>query len=245
MSSPNPHLQFYLSNNHPCGYLPEQLSVSLIADPHYPINTQIYTRLVEIGFRRSGRMAYRPHCPECQACVPVRIDSQRFQFNRQQRRNLKRNADLEVVRTPMRFDTEHYALYSRYITARHSGGSMEESGPEGYSTFLTQSCCETQLVEFRQAGRLVMVAVVDYLNGALSAVYSFFDPEEGARSLGRYAILWQLKECQRLNLPHLYLGYWIADCRKMVYKREYRPIEQYRDGLWRAMSDAELGLDAG
>lgn len=240
MSSPPRGLQFYLSHPHECGYLDDQLSISLFADPHWPMDTATYGRLVQVGFRRSGRMVYRPHCPDCSACEPVRIPISDFKPRRSQRRALSRNTDLEVTPTELRYDEEHYALYQRYLESRHAGGPMEESGPKGYQNFLTVSCCDTRLVEFRDQGRLVMVAVVDYLPDGLSAVYLFYDPSEGQRSLGVYGVLWQIEEARRLGLPYVYLGYWIKACRKMAYKTEYQPLEHYLDKHWQRMPTQDL-----
>ena len=53
------------------------------------------------------------------------------------------------------------------------------------------------------------------------------------RSLGVMALLWQIEQCQRLQLPYLYLGYWINQCQKMEYKSQYRPLEILRSGAWK------------
>jgi len=88
----------------------------------------------------------------------------------------------------------------------------------------------------RLKDRLLGLMVVDHLENALSAVYTFYDPLEEARSLGNFAILWLLQEAKQLGLQHLYLGYWIRDSRKMRYKIEFRPLELLIRQRWILMS---------
>ncbi len=84
----------------------------------------MYDALALLGFRRSGRHLYRPHCEGCSACVSVRIPVADFRYGRSQRRVARRNADLHLVERPALFEEEHYALYDRYIRVRHADGDM-------------------------------------------------------------------------------------------------------------------------
>lgn len=231
--APRTNLGFFLTPPHKCGYLPGRNAVTVFLDPRRRPNMQTYTTLSQHGFRRSGDHVYRPQCPDCQACVPVRLPVDDFVLTRAQRRTLRANADITLIPKAPTFQQEHYQLYSRYIAARHAGGSMENPEPESYVEFLTASWADTVFYEFRAGTRLLAVAVVDHLGDGLSAVYTFFDPEEQARSLGRLAILKQVELARALQLRWLYLGYWIADCQKMSYKTEYRPLEFLVDGAWR------------
>jgi len=133
------------------------------------------------------------------------------------------------------FREEHYALYAEYINSRHSDGDMYPPSVDQYSSFLTAEWGETLFLEFRNAEkRLLAVAVCDRLDNGLSAVYTFYDPSESRRSLGAFAILWQIEETRRMQLPSLYLGYWIKNCQKMSYKIAYRPIELLINNEWLA-----------
>ncbi len=225
-------LAFYASRPHACEYLPNRESASLFADPDAAMNMAIYSQLANFGFRRSGAHVYRPRCPTCQACVPMRVPSQSFRPSRSQRRTLKANADVQAIIKNAVFDEEHFALYRHYITSRHAGGGMDDPDPERYMTFLGSPWAKTLFVEFRLHGKLMAVSVLDVLTQGLSAVYTFFDPKFAARSPGRHGVLWAIDEAQRRRLDYLYLGYWIADCVKMQYKQEYRPLELYWDGHW-------------
>ncbi len=229
-------LQFYATAPYPCSYLPDRAARSQVATPSHVIDTRVYSELVRLGFRRSGAFTYRPYCDHCSACIPVRVAVDGFVPTRSQRRAERRHAILAAVARPLAFDPEHYALYLKYQRLRHPGGGMDQDSREQYQHFLLHSNVTTDLYEFREAdGRLRMVSLVDRLVDGLSSVYTFFDPEMTGSSLGTYSILWQLGECQRLALPYLYLGYWIAESKKMAYKATFGAIEGCVAGRWRKL----------
>jgi leucyl-tRNA---protein transferase len=228
-------LQFYLTASYPCSYLPNRLSRSQVAAPSNLIDSHVYSELVRLGFRRSGQHVYRPRCDTCRSCVSVRVPVAEFEPNRAQRRCLNRNADLTLKLRPLTFDEAHYRLYQRYQSERHAGGGMDQDDREQFRGFLLQSRVDSVLAEFSLAGEVVMVALVDKLLDGLSAVYTFFDPELGKRSLGTFGVLTQIQLAQEIGLPYLYLGYWIQACNKMAYKRNFRPLEGLRDGRWQRL----------
>ena len=131
-----------------------------------------------------------------------------------------------------KFSEEYFDLYQRYIEQRHADGDMYPPSRDQFATFLVRDLPFSRFYEFRLEGRLVAVAVTDLLPNGLSAVYTFYEPAEERRSLGRYAILWQIAEAQRLGLEAVYLGYWIKNCKKMSYKTQYRPIELLINQRW-------------
>lgn len=228
-------LRFFLTVPHGCSYLPDREATTLFLDPQEQPGQGVYDALSLLGFRRSGRHLYRPHCEGCRACISVRIPVQDFAASRTQRKLMSRNADLEIRMRPAAFHEEHYALYARYIRTRHADGDMFPPSHEQYRTFLTLDHPYARLIEFRLNGQLLAVAATDLLSHGVSAIYTFFDPglEFERRSLGTYSILHQIELARRLELPHVYLGYWIRQCRKMRYKQDFQPLE-YLDGrYWR------------
>ncbi len=228
-------LQFYATAPYPCSYLPGRAARSQVATPSHLIDTRTYGELVGLGFRRSGAFTYRPYCDHCRACIPVRVDVENFAPTRSQKRCLRDHKGLVAARRELAFDSEHYALYLRYQRDRHPGGGMDQDSREQYQHFLLHSNVATDLIEFRERGVLRIVSLIDRLADGLSSVYTFFEPGVAGTSYGSYAILWQIERCKELGLPHLYLGYWIAESRKMAYKATFRPIEGLVDGEWRRL----------
>ncbi|MBF0448226.1 MAG: arginyltransferase [Magnetococcales bacterium] len=230
-------ITLFLTPPHSCGYLPDQSASTLFVDPMYKMNAASFQFLLGRGFRRSGSQVYRPYCGACQACVPVRIPVSSWDMKRSFRRIIKRNRVLNVKICSPEFSEERFLLYKKYVASRHADGPMANPSESDFLSFLGCTWGKTLFVEFRLNDQLLMVAVLDHQAGTLSAVYTFFDPEEKKRSLGTYGILWAIEEARRLGKQWLYLGYWIDSCQKMAYKSRFFPLEAYVGQEWVVLSD--------
>jgi len=228
-------LRVFHTGEHACGYFPERLARDLVLDPRDPRLPQLYPQALGWGFRRSGDIVYRPHCHGCRACVAVRIPIEEFQPNRSQRRCLARNTQVEARIVASERTDEQLALYQRYLHARHRGGGMDEHGGIEFDQFLLGSWAQGRFLELREQGQLLAVAITDLAENALSAVYTFYDPDVHARGLGTLAILRQIEWAKRDGRTHLYLGYWIAGHIKMDYKRRFRPLEGFDGRGWQRL----------
>ncbi len=225
-------LLFFSGEAHACSYLPGQQALSVFADPNADMDSSVYDRLAQHGFRRSGEHIYTPKCPECTACLSLRVPVNTFRPNRSQRRAQKRLSIFTVHQQPAEFNEQHFQLYRKYLTRRHPGGGMDEATEQDYMGFLAARWSDTRFVSLYYQNQLIAVTVTDVLSSGLSAVYTFFDPDASHHGPGQLAILWLIEEARHRNLPYVYLGYWVEACTKMTYKAHYQPAEIFTNGTW-------------
>jgi arginine-tRNA-protein transferase len=223
---------FFISHPHKCEYLTGVEAMTIFTSSVKGMDTDSYEGLLENGFRRSGKVIYRPHCPTCNSCISVRVPVAAFRMSRNMKKIWNRNNDLVVNSLSPTYSHEHFELYQSYVRNRHRGGSMDCYDPDAYMSFLASSSVDTRFYEFRREEKLLMVAVVDHLKQGLSSVYTFFDTCQNTRSLGTFGILWEIDQALRLRKQWLYLGYWIPNCRKMQYKSRFRPLEAFQKERW-------------
>lgn len=237
--------QFYLTVPNRCPYLPNRFERKVFTQLHGRLAVPINDALTHAGFRRSQNIAYKPACEDCSACVSVRIPIDEFQISKSFRRIVKKNENItaEVVK-PLATE-EQFSLLKDYLDARHAEGGMASMTILDYAAMVEESSVQTHLVEYRQAvnnsafdnpkGRLIAVCLTDILADGLSMVYSFYDPELIQNSLGSYIILQHINQVKMLDLPYLYLGYWVEGSPKMAYKARFRPLEGLTPNGWQRL----------
>jgi arginine-tRNA-protein transferase len=236
----HPLQHFYRSGPMPCPYLPGRVERKLFTKLSGPHAAEINSLLSQAGFRRSHDIVYRPVCPGCSACVPVRIPVGAFRPNRSMRRNLRDNADLTVVQTTATPTIEQFELFVAYQATRHGDSDMARMTMADYCAMIDEGRANTSLFEVRDGGRLVGALLGDRVADGLSAVYSFFAAGSARRGLGTFMILALVEHARMEGLPYVYLGYWIAGSRKMAYKARFQPLEALRrDGWCRFVPAAE------
>lgn len=219
------------SSPHTCPYLPDQqaLEEGFVVEK---LHSETYHELMNLGFRRSGKVLYRPRCESCSSCIQLRVPVHDFAPSRSQRRVFRKNSDLSIRLAPPHLDEEKQALYTRYLTRQHPD-SQQGDDPESLRDFLYSSCVDTVEATYHDAeDRLVAVSLLDVSSRSLSSVYHFFDPEHAKRSLGVHSVLAEIELCKDWGIPYYYLGYWVPGCGSMAYKADYYPHEILVEDTW-------------
>jgi arginine-tRNA-protein transferase len=228
-----PFRQFFATSPVTCPYIAGRAERKLIVELGGNGAALFYDDLSRSGFRRSHGFAYRPACRGCSSCVPVRIAVDRFSHTRSTRRIRNTNRDLSGRLLAARATPEQFQLFSAYQRSRHSDSDMASMSYRDYRGMVEDTPVRTGIVESRDvSGELVAASLIDLLDDGVSAVYSFYDPQQPKRSLGTWSILWLVEECRRHGQPFVYLGYWISDSPKMAYKARFPALERLADGAW-------------
>jgi arginyl-tRNA--protein-N-Asp/Glu arginylyltransferase len=224
-----------VSAEQPCPYLPDRLArnEAYLADV---LDATLYERLLARGFRRSGRVVYRPRCRKCKECRQLRIRTDRFTPSKSLRRVMRRNADLAVdIGEPAATD-EKFDIYRRYLESQHDD-SMERTY-DSFREFLYDSPIGGIEFHYRLGGRLVGISVTDRCPDGLSSVYMYFDPDFAERGLGTFSVLREVEHCRSEDLTFYYLGYYVAGSRTMAYKARFRPSEVLvADDRWMSLPE--------
>ena len=240
--------QFYLTAPSPCPYLAGKEERKVFTHLVGERAPELNNILTQGGFRRSQSIAYRPACEGCRYCVSVRVIAKEFSATRSMRRIANRNADIAGEMKIAVPTSEQYAIFRAYLNSRHRDGGMADMTVLDYAMMVEDSHIETRIIEYRRgellapgdgrvgvgrgAGDLIAVALTDVLADGLSMVYSFFEPDEAARSLGTYMVLDHIARAQRMGLAYVYLGYWVRGSRKMDYKSRFLPQERLTPEGW-------------
>lgn len=240
-----PSHQFYVTAPQPCPYLAGKVERKLFTALQGDGAAHLNDVLSHQGFRRSQNVLYRPSCAGCSACLSARIVVEGFRPSRNQRRVIARNAHLERSASSPWATEKQFALFRRYLDARHATGGMADMDNHEFAAMIEETPVRSRVVEYhaRGGGRgrdLAAVCLTDLLSDGVSMVYSFFDPDLAADSLGAFVILDHIEIAREAGLPYVYLGYWVPGSPKMDYKARYRPLEIFHEGRWAELGDVDL-----
>jgi len=217
-----------------CPYLAGQTARLPMRLPSRKLTPEELSRRLHAGDRREGVLLYRPRCPTCCACEPLRIDVTEFVPTKTQRRVLRRgNLVLQTKIGRPTVTLDRVVLYNRHKVGRGLLFGNDLIDSNGYVQFLVETCVDSVEITYRLNGKLVGVAVADRASDSLSAVYCYYDPRYSRVSPGVYSILKQIEFCRQWGLRYLYLGLYVAGSRTMEYKSLYLPNERLINGAWR------------
>ena len=239
-----PPLVFFHTLPMPCPYLSDRVERRLVADISSRRGRKSHDALARAGFRRTQHLSYRPACPNCRACLPIRVRAPDFNWTKSFRRIMNRNRDVTGTWREARASTEQFALFKHYQSSRHGDGEMSLMDYVDFGDMLERSPIDSKIIEYRRApdDRLIGVMLVDVQDDGLSAVYSFFSSDEPERGLGSFMVLDLMERAVSQGLPFVYLGYWIAETRKMSYKARFKPAEVLLESGWTDLSTIETKI---
>lgn len=231
--------QFYVTAPQPCPYLEGRMERKLFTALQGDQAERLNDALSRQGFRRSQNVLYRPSCAECTACYSARIRVADFVPSKTQKKVMRRNAALRREATSPWATEDQFALFRRYLDSRHSDGGMADMDVLEFAAMIEETPIRSRVVEYSRppeapGGRreLTAVCLTDVLDDGVSMVYSFYDPDRMADSLGTYVILDHITIAREAGLPYVYLGYWVPGSRKMGYKAGFSALEVYTGGEW-------------
>lgn len=220
---------------HPCPYLANRTAILPMRLPLRRLTPAELDQCLARGDRRQGVLLYRPECPTCSDCTPIRLDMLTFAPSTAMKRAWRvGERQLTVTLDRPHLSAERVELYNKHRHLRHLDQGEGDVSLGEYGNFLVDSCCDSWELTYRQEGRLVGTAIFDRAANALSAVYCCYDPTVPGLSIGVFSVLQQVELCRQWQLRWLYLGYWVPGSRAMQYKASYLPHELLISGLWQS-----------
>jgi arginine-tRNA-protein transferase len=213
----------------PCPYLPDRTLVYsfFFADS---LSGAELSWFLSRGWRKFGHYFFRPACPGCRACTPLRVPVRRFKPSRGQKRVLRRCSRISVSFGPVRYEKELFDLYHTHSRIRFG----QESTFDEFIANLHSASCPNLLARYEHEGRLLGAGYLDHGSDGLSSVYFVFDPAVSNLSPGIFSVLREIEETKQRGLAHYYLGYVVPGCERMAYKAGFNPHQLFcwEDGLW-------------
>lgn len=226
-----------------CPYLPNRQALQY-GFASEALDADLYHALMDRGFRRSGQIFYGMDCPDCQACLPMRVPVATFRASKSQRRTTRKNQDVRAEFAAPTFRTDSYELYRRYLRHQHPGTPQDES-EQSFRDMLYGDVVGSLEARYFVGERLIGVSLLDVCAQSLSTVYHFFEPELRERRIGVFSVLAEIEHARQFQIPYYYLGYWVKNAKTMHYKADYGPHEVLVSGHWSANYATQDDGDSG
>ena len=223
----NPPSTDFSMLDYDCAYLPGR-SVRMHYKYVQNASKTFATAVIQRGWRRFGKYFFHPTCNGCNECKSVRIDAEAYSFSKSERRTIRRNENTQIIVQKPTLTQSHIDLYNKYHAYKHDkdGWSFRNiSQREYHENFVDGAHDFGKEVLYIVDGKLVGVDLIDILDDGISAIYFYYNPDYGKLSLGTYSLLYQIKLAKILELPYIYLGYWVEGCKAFAYKPKFQPQE--------------------
>lgn len=217
----------FVEENKECSYFDDK-----VCDIRYKYmencSSEEQIKMLERGWRRFGNMHFVPECKTCTECKTIRIDINKFQFSKSQRRVLNKNKGTDVYVQKPTVTYEHIDLFNKYhgVMSQKKNWNENKIDVQDYNNSYVNGAHNygKEILYFR-GDKLIGVALSDMLKDGMSAVYCYYDHDFEHLSIGQFSILAQISIAKQNKIPYLYLGYWIKDHYSMGYKERYKPFE--------------------
>ncbi|MEA2100725.1 MAG: arginyltransferase [Campylobacterota bacterium] len=215
--------EFYLNDK--CSYLDNQEQ-----NLHYTMidncSSSHCQNLIERGYRRFGKMFFRPICSECNECQSIKVDVDNFNFSKSMRRVIKKGSHIKSYIQQPTLSQEHLALFKKYhlfMKDKKDWTYNETSANHYYDSFVNGHNNFGYEVLYFDEEKLIGVDLIDILDDGISSIYFYYDPDYMDYSLGKLSLYNQIKIAKNNNMKWIYLGYYVKDCPSLSYKSHYKP----------------------
>ncbi|MDD2791314.1 MAG: arginyltransferase [Sulfurimonas sp.] len=227
--------------NDKCSYLKGKETLT-----HYKIidncSSQNCQDLIERGYRRFGKMYFRPICSDCNECQSIKIDVANFSFSKSQRRVLKKASHITSYIQRPTLSKTHLELFEKYHLEMHNkkGWDYQETTPQHYQNSFVSGHNEFGYeILYFDADKLIGVDLIDILEDGISSIYFYYDPDYNELALGKLSLYNQILFARQKSKQWIYLGYYVEECPSLSYKSHYKPYltlegrpSEYEDFQW-------------
>lgn len=212
------------SSKEPCPYLP-----GLPSCQDYflacGLNEAELENLLSTGWRKFGVYFFRPTCPTCSECIPLRVLTQEFSPSKSLRRVKNKNKDIVVRFKKLQYSERIYELYKKHTLIRFPNQTISSKEEFMHSFFIPST--PSMMIEYCLNDALIGVSFLDISAESLSSVYFIYDPDHYKRGLGNFSAITEIEKAKEIGKTYYYLGYYVKGNQSMNYKARFTPHEMY------------------